>query len=365
MGAMVKYFSHCRKQLMNIKVVFMSKSKKILYSVIICVVILFCAAYWMAEKMITANISKTAITQKLEEITGYHVVINGELHWQYSLRPSLAFDKITFSSETNEIMSLKNTRINMALLPLLQKLVSVNFSFQDFQQNQLHFSKGSAHIEYKDNKLHLTNFQSQFYQGKIKGDAIVDLNNTVPTFNMTLNANEVEAADLLADITQKASISGKMNATTTLTSQGANAEQFIKNLNGNISLDVDNGKLHTIHLGGVIPNLPVEGADFFDHLKINAPIKNGIAATAITLLAKNYHAEGSGQINLNNQTLNVKLNAYYTRAEKTKNIAIPITISGAIASPSVGVDLTQSLNQLLNSNGIKIKNKINILIQGL
>ena len=30
MGAMVKYFSSCRKQLMNIKVVFMSKSKKVL-----------------------------------------------------------------------------------------------------------------------------------------------------------------------------------------------------------------------------------------------------------------------------------------------------------------------------------------------
>ncbi|MES2203758.1 MAG: AsmA family protein [Pseudomonadota bacterium] len=344
----------------------MSRSKKVLVSIIVCVVIIFCAAYLVAEKMITANISKTAITQKLEAATGYHVVIDGELHWQYSLRPSLDLDKITFfSAEKKQVMAIENPHISMALLPLLKKLVSIDFSFQDFQQNQLHFSKGDAHLEYKDNILYLTDFQSQFYQGHIQGKASVDLSNATPKFAMNLNASDIEAASLFADLTQKASISGKMNATTTLTSQGINAEQFIKNLNGDLSLEVVNGKLLTIHLGSVIPNLPVEGADFFDQLKIKAPIKNGIATTTLTLLAKNYRADGSGPINLNNQTLNIKLNVFYTRSQQTKNIALPVTISGKIASPSVSVDLTQSLGTLLKANEGKIKNKFNVLIQGL
>ncbi len=342
----------------------MSKLNKIFFSVILCMGLLFCAAYWIAEKMITANISKAAITQKLETMTGYHVVISGELHWHYSLRPSLDLDKITFFSEANEIISLKNARISMALLPLLQKLVSIDFSFQEWQQNQLHFLNGKAHIEFENNVLNLTGFESQFYQGKIAGHASVDLNNAAPEFNISLNATQVEIANLLKDIAQSASVSGKMNATTHLISQGEDAEQFIKHLNGELSVDVDNGKLHTIHLGNVIPSLPITGADFFDHLKINAPIENGIANTTITLLAKNYHADGKGEINFNNQSLNITLKAYYTRAQQTKNIAIPITVSGAIASPSVSVDLAKPLSQLFNSNGIKIQDKINMLIQG-
>ena len=342
----------------------MSKSRKIFFSIILCVLVLFCAAYWVVERMITANISKAAITQKLEAATGYHVVISGELHWQYSLRPSLDLDKITFSSAANEMILLKNAHISIALLPLLQKLFSIDFSFQEWQQNQLHFTKGKAHIEFENNVLNLTEFESQFYQGKINGKAQVDLNSTLPKFDITLASTQVEIANLLEDIAQSSSVSGKMNATTHLISQGENAEQFIKNLNGDLLLNIENGKLNTIHLGGIIPGLS-QNADFFDHLKINAPIKNGIANATITLLAKNYHADGKGNINLNNQTLNIKLNAYYTRAQQTKNMAIPVTISGAIASPSVSVDLTKPLGELLNSNGIKLKNKLNILIQGL
>lgn len=366
MAAMVKYFSCCRKQLMNIKATIMSKSKKILLSVIISMLVLFCASYWAVERFISTNISKTLIAQKLEEATGYHVVINGDLHWHYSLRPSLDLDKVTFfTTENKAAIFIKNPHISMALLPLLRKLVAVDFSFQELQQDQLHFSKGSSHLEYKDNQVNLTNFESVFYEGKIEGKAHIDLTNTTPKFNMTLSVSQTELGSLLKDIAQSVSVSGKMNANTTLTSEGVNAEQFIKNLNGQLSAQITNGKLHTIHLGKVIPDLPVEGADFFDTLNITTPIKDGIAITTISLLAKNYHAEGGGQINFNNQTLNIKLNAYYTRSQQTKNIAIPITLSEAIASPDISVDLGKPLTQLLSDNGIKLKNNISLLIKNL
>lgn len=344
----------------------MSKSKKVLWIVVICVLVLFGGIYWAVEKIMTANISKATIIEKLEAATGYHVAIEGDLHWQYSLRPNLNLDEIIFTSKTNQAaIDLKKVRISMALVPLLQKRVFVDLNFQNWKQNQLHFSNGHAHVEYKNNIINLTDFNAGFYQGNIQGHASIDLNNPTPEFKIILNANEVEIGALLADIAQSASVSGKMNGTTTLTSEGENAEQFIKNLNGNLSLNIANGKLHTIHLGKVLPNIPVNNEDFFDTLTITAPINHGIADATMTLLAKNYHADGKGEIDLNNQTLNIKLNAFYTRSIQTKNIAIPITISGTISSPNVSVDLAKPLGELLNSNGIKIKNKLNILIQGL
>lgn len=358
---MVKYLLPYRKQLMIIKAIFMSKYKKLILSFII----IFCLGYWCVEKMITANISKASIAQKLEAVTGYHVVITGELHWHYSLHPSLTLEKITFTSEKSDIIILKNADIRLHLLSLLQKLFDVDFNFDDWQQNQLHFSKGTAHIEFKNNQLDITHFQSQFYQGNLEGSARVDLTQENPKFDITAGVNQIEIDNLLSDIAQSASISGKMNATTHLISQGKNAEQFINNINGDLLIHVNNGKLNTIHLGNVIPDLRFKNADFFDDLNINAPIKNGIANISLVLSAKNYHADGKGQINFNNQNLNMILNAYYTRSEQTKNIAIPINISGAIASPNVSVDLGKPLSELLKENGVKLKNNINLLIQGL
>lgn len=342
----------------------MSKSKKILFSLLITAVIAFCAAYWVVEKIITAHISKAAITQKLEAVTGYHVLISGELQWHYSLQPSLDLDKITFSSQTNEIICVKNARISMALIPLLQELFAVDISFQDWQQNQLHFSKGQAHIEFKNDILHLTHFQSEFYQGHLVGEAQVDLKSPVPQFTITLNATQVEMAKLLADITQTASVSGEMNVSATLNSHGENAAEFIGYLNGKISALIQNGKLNTIRLEQMLPALSTasKNRDVFDTLNIDALLTNGIANTTLNLLAKNYRLQGAGTINLVKQSLNLQIDSYYTRSIKTKSVAIPVNITGPIASPTITVDITQPLNQLLKTDGRSFANKIKNLL---
>ena len=351
---MVKYFPNCRKQLMSIKVIFMSKSKKVCFKVILCIAILFSVTYWITEKAITANISKAAITQKLEAVTGYHVDINGDLHWHYSLRPSVDLDKITFTSEAHEIISFKNAHISLALLPLLHKKFLFDIDFQAWQQNQLHFSNGSAHIKFENNVLNITRFQSTFYQGKMSGQARVDLNHSIPKFDITLKTTQTEIADLLTDIAQTSSVSGKMDASATLISQGKTAKEFIENLDGTIALLVKNGELKTIRLDQI---------KVFDTLQIDAPLKNGIANTTIHLLAKNFRAEGKGTVNLIDERLNIHLNGYYTRSVETKEIALPMDIIGPIASPSVSVDISQPINQLLNTKrgrlGDRLKNFLN------
>lgn len=335
----------------------MTKSKKILVCLIAGLIILALVVQLTLNKIISKHISKTIIIEQLEKVTGYHVTIDGPLQWHYSLHPGLGLEKITFKSNDDQIIQLESTTINIQLLPLFKKHFVIDFNFQQWQQNQLHFSNGTGHIDFENNFLTLSKFNAHFYQGTITGEAKVDLNSTEPTFNINLKTDQVEISGLLKDIAQSASVSGKMNAQATLNSYGTNATDFIDHLNGNISALVKKGKLNTIHFSQFIPNI----VDIFDDLKINSRVTNGIANTNIELLEKNYRASGKGNINFNQESLNLKLNVYYTNAQQTKNIAIPVGISGQIASPSISVDVTQPLNQILKTNRKKLLNNFNHL----
>lgn len=339
----------------------MTTSKKI-FIACFCIIILLLVSVFIIGRILTANISKEFIVKNLETITGYNVNISGPLHWHYTLRPSLSVDKIVFTAQNKTIIQLDEANIGIALLPLLQKHVAVDFHFQQWQQNQVHFSQGVAHLSYQNNILTLTDFDAAFYQGHIHGNAIIDLNGTAPLLKIKLNVSQTEIEGLLQDIANTPAISGKMDLHASLKSMGSDANSFIKNLNGEISILVKNGKLNTIHLGSVLPDLnsisAKKQADFFESLQIKNAIKNGIAETTIDLLAKSYKAQGNGQINLNNKNLNLKLNAYYTQARETKYIAVPIYIRGTIASPKLSVDLATPINQYLNKNKDKIVEKL-------
>lgn len=347
----------------------MSKTKKTVFTTCISLVLLLLIFTYFAGKMLTANLSKDFITQKLQETTGYQVNITGDLHWHYALHPSVSIEKITFREQGKTVIQLTNANIGINLIPLLQKRIAISFDFQQWQQNQLHFSNGSAQLTYENNVLTLTDFTANFYQGKINGSALVNLNSAQPIFDMHLTTAQAEMSSLLHDVAKNESVSGKMDMQADLKSAGINATDFIKNLNGTVNVIIKDGKLNTIHLGSVIPYIvstnDKQQADFFNSLTIHNVITNGVTNTTITLLAKSYRADGNGQINLNTQNLKIKLDAYYTQSQQTKNIAIPIHITGALASPSVGVDLATPVGQFLSVNKNEISNKVHKLLANL
>lgn len=344
----------------------MSKNKKILFSSMMAIAILIFFSTWLAGRLLAATISKEFVTQKLGALTGYSVVIDGPLHWHSIMRPGLRIEKITFSDARSATIVLQKVNITINLLPLLKKQVALDFDFQQWQQNQLHFSKGTTHLDFRKGLLTLSRFKAKFYQGGITGNAKINLNATPPTFKIILDASQVEMADLLNDIANTATLSGKMSMQAALNSQGKDAKTFISHLSGNISLLVNQGKLNTIHLSTAIPSMtPSEKntADVFETLTIKSILTQGVAKTTIQLNAKNYRAEGTGKININKQTLNLVLNASYLRSQKTKNIALPIHISGQIAAPRVNVDLAKPLAQLFNANSEKIAHKLQQLFR--
>lgn len=344
----------------------MLKSKKIVLTTCIALAILLFALIYGIGKILTTNFTKEFIIQKLEAATGYEVSIDDQLQWHYTLHPNLDIKKITFRSQEKIAIQLERVNISMALLPLLQKRFDVSLKFQRWKQNQLLFSRGTALVAYENNVLTLSDFDADFYEGHLVGNALINLNNKIPKFNISLKATQVEVSHLLKDIANATSVSGKMDVSAHLKSAGSDVDYFIRNLSGNINASIKNGKLHTIHLSKIIPyitsNISKKQADIFDTLKIQDTLIQGVANSTIQLFAKNYKAEGLGKIDLNAQTLDLKLEVYYTQSNKTKHIAIPIYIQGPMSSPKMSTDLRTPANQLLNTNKDKLMNTFQKLI---
>ncbi len=376
----------------------MSKFKKISIGLLISFIVLFLVGYILLDRAATANLPKQLIIEKLETLTGNDVTIRGELHWHFSLHPSVVIEEITLTSDDEQIITLKNVNLKIQLSslfekpPLLESLqidqlsyknknaqislltavkikkpaeYSAEISFQQWQQNQLRFSNGQSHVEIKNNTFILSKFSADFYQGNIQGNAKIDFNNSSPKIDITLNANQAEISGILSDIAHSAYVSGKMDVTADFSSQGKNSSEFIENLNGKTSILVKNGKLNTIHLDQLMPVLvssPPKDIDVFSTLQADALIINGTADTTLKLLAKNYRSQGTGKINLIKQTLNLHFDSYYTRSEKTKEIAIPAEISGPIDSPEISVDISQPLNQFFKSDRKSLSEKIKKLL---
>jgi len=317
----------------------------------------------LLQKILSTKVTKSYITHQLEINTGYHVVIFDPLQWHYSIHPTLTLEKVIFSIGKIDFIKLENVKVSLELLPLLKGQFSVDFSFKKWQQNQLHFSNGAGHLDYNNKLLVLSHFKSKFYQGSIQSEAKIDLSTeSTPKFKIKVHTSRVEIKSLLGDIADSKSVSGKMNTDADFTSQGKTPVEFIRHLNGRITVVITNGELITIHLGKYIPNMNDESgkisADIFEKLKITAPLLHGVARTTITLRAKNYYSEGKGKINLNNQSLDVRLNTYLTGAKSKKNIAIPATLTGPISSPEISVEITEPLKQLFKSDGRPLSIKI-------
>ena len=128
---------------------------------------------------------------------------------------------------------------------------------------------------------------------------------------------------------------------------------------------IKDGKLVALDLGGDIARIIAmtqgnnnDSLDAFEQLAIGSNITNGNAKLDANLKAENYSAKGQGNIDLVQQTIDLSLKAYYTQSKQTRDIAIPVDISGTLANPAVKVDTNSVINQALQAKGSESLNEL-------
>ncbi|MBF0265547.1 MAG: AsmA family protein [Gammaproteobacteria bacterium] len=94
----------------------------------------------------------------------------------------------------------------------------------------------------------LSPIQSDFYQGKLKVDTVLDVKNPMPKINFTQDFKGIDLGQLLQDATKTQEFTGKANIVSSINTVGNTFDDLIKNANGKGTFHVNDGNIKRLEI---------------------------------------------------------------------------------------------------------------------
>ena len=244
--------------------------------------------------------------------------------------------------------------------------------------DQLVLNNIHANVDLDHGIIRFTPVTSQLYNGQQNGNVTVDTRTTPATVQMALGLQNVDANQLLSSVSSvKQTLYGLLAAKSNASfAVGSSAADIAKSLNGNLSLNLTNGKLAHVDLLNQLASIAKfarggQAQPFTNLAKLtgNFNVTNGVAATN-DLVAQidggSLAAEGTA--NLVNNALNMHMTAVLGKAlsqtvggtgiggfmntalaNKNGELVIPVLVTGTFDRPQFAPDL-QKLAQMKLQN---------------
>ncbi|MBF0804208.1 MULTISPECIES: AsmA family protein [unclassified Neisseria] len=203
-------------------------------------------------------------------------------------------------------------------------------------------------IRADNHRITLTNFSAGLYGGRTEGGISI-ANTNPPVYHLQQNAQGVHIRPLLQDLLGYHGISGNGNAVIDLTAEGSDHASLTRTLKGSLQLNISNGAWLGIDMVGFLSklrnNIPSDNKISsgqimqtpFRSFLLNSEISAGIGRHEYAeLKSEAFHITGSGQTDLNTQT--VSENVLIRNSANPEAKPIPIKISGPVSNPSVTLD---------------------------
>ncbi len=210
---------------------------------------------------------------------------------------------------------------------------------------------------------------ANLYTGTETGSVTFDMRTNPSTVSMNTKLQHVDANGLLSSVSSvKGMLYGLLATNANARFQAANAEDITRTLNGNLSINLTNGKftkldiLNQLASVGKFLNMNAtanKGYTEIQSLSGTFNVVNGIAQTNdLKAVLTGATLASQGTINLVNNTVNMKANAVLSKemsgsvggngvggmmqtalANKNGELVIPVLISGSLDAPHVAPDM--------------------------
>ncbi|WP_434724455.1 AsmA family protein [Mesorhizobium sp. RIZ17] len=209
-----------------------------------------------------------------------------------------------------------------------------------------------------DGKAHLSVPQSPFYGGTIAAEMTADGSGDAASLDLNTAIAGTAAATLLHDAAAFDRIEGTLDATVAVSGSGKTTKSLARSLGGKAATKFSDGAFRGIDIAEVYNNLVgLLAGGFkqdqakkttFTELGASFAIENGIAQTTdISLLGPLVRMDGSGKIDLADQTLDMYLNPRVIASlagqggdVAVKGIGVPIVVQGPLSAPRAYPDLS-------------------------
>ncbi len=235
----------------------------------------------------------------------------------------------------------------------------------------------TAHLQ--NGTLNLAPFTAALYQGKLEGQASVNLNAATLPADLHLNLSNIQAGPLLQDLggsQQKLQLEGVGNLTLNVTTALSDPNAVTRNLNGSGNFNFNNGAVVGVDLGYLVdtayalakqksPTATNNNRTNFGNLTGTMVIHSGVLSNNdLASDSPRFLTKGQGTIDLVNQRIDYHLQTAVKQRTGQDDLnnaygtTIPVDISGNLSDPSIKLDSRALVKAIVQQQVEKEKNKL-------
>src|SRR5437660_3463504 len=239
--------------------------------------------------------------------------------------------------------------------------------YDDLVLNNVHTNVGLDH-----GLVHLNPVTADLYGGKETGTITVDMRPAQPVYTVNMKTDKVDANKLISSVSSvKQMLYGLLNSNVNASFSSTSADAIARGLNGNVALNLTNGKLANLDLlhelasvGKFLGGGPATAAKGFTNLvqlSGNFDVKNGVAQTNnLKAVIDGGTLAAAGLVNLADQSLNMHLTAVLNKgmsqqvggtqiggfmntalANNQGELVMPVIVTGTFQHPQIAPDVQQ------------------------
>ncbi len=252
--------------------------------------------------------------------------------------------------------------VELPLSTLLSLDVKGKFRIQEMKALGLRSKDAHIQLNARNGLIVFGPNQAKLYGGGYRGETVLDVRGKTPQVKMDEKLEQVQIGPLLKDMQLFDHYTGTGNIGLKLTTQGFDAGQIKKNLNGTAAIAFRDGKIEGLDLIKLIEQARAlsdtargrqvtvkareSDATLFKSLTANLRVVNGVAQNDdLALDGPNLRATGRGTADLARETLNYRLKVTITESTEHRGTTVPVIVSGTFANPSYNVDFGELLKQ--------------------
>jgi AsmA protein len=227
----------------------------------------------------------------------------------------------------------------------------------ELQTVHLRFGDANIEIKARDRSLDIDNRIQRFYGGQLAGSLGLDLRGAQPRVTLTQRANGIHTGLLLADLVAEERFTGRGTIEANLTATGRSSDALRRNLTGNLTIDVPEGRVKDVNLerlvreaearlGGKHPPADLPTNTDFKDLRATAQVQGGILRNQDLFVRTDYvRVTGEGTVNLAEERFDYRFEPIFVKPPKGRGIKelegipIPVHLTGPFSHPRWDVDL--------------------------
>jgi AsmA protein len=239
------------------------------------------------------------------------------------------------------------------------------------QYDDLLLNNAHANVTLDHGLIKMNPVTADVYGGKETGMITIDMRGAQPVYQVNLKTDKVDANKLISSVSSlKQTLYGMLASNVNASFSSSSANNIARSLNGNLALNLTNGKLMNLDLlhevatvGKFVGGNFAAPKGFTDLVQLtgNFDVKNGVAQTNnLKAVIDGGTMAAAGLVNLADQTLNLHVTAVLNKALSQQvggtqvggfmntalannqgELVVPVIVTGSFQHPQVAPDVQQ------------------------